>query len=98
MRHARSCAAIARAGIGEGQATKAQQSPCLHRCTSRDHADEPGPARARPTPFTRRKAIAALRKREPSVEIEIRCCPALIGIPQGRDYGRLGQAGRQRAG
>ena len=42
-------------GSGEGQATKARQSP--HWCTSRDHA------------LQARKAIAALREREPSVEI-----------------------------
>jgi len=47
------CAAIARpsGGSGEGQATKAQQSPYLHRCTSRDHGV--GAWRARPGPDLR---------------------------------------------
>ena len=37
--------------------------------------------RARAVALQARKAIAALREREPSVEIEIRWCPAHKGIP-----------------
>jgi len=41
--------------------------------------DAPGPGQA--YALQARKAIAALREREPSVEIEIRWCPAHKGIP-----------------
>ena len=41
--------------------------------------DEPGPCQAYALQV--RKAIAALREREPCVEIEIRWCPAHKGIP-----------------
>ena len=57
---------------------QARQSPHLHRCTSRDHADDA--RQAWPGPDLCPKAIAALREREPSVEIEIRWCPAHKGI------------------
>jgi len=41
--------------------------------------EEPGPGHT--YALQARKAIAALREREPSVEIEIRWCPAHKGIP-----------------
>jgi len=41
--------------------------------------DEPG--RGQTDALQARKAIAALRERKPSVEIEIRWCPAHKGIP-----------------
>ena len=41
--------------------------------------DEPGPGQT--YALQARQAIAALRKREPAVEIEIRWCPAHKGIP-----------------
>ena len=41
--------------------------------------DEPGPGQT--NALQARQAIAALRKQEPAVEIEIRWCPAHKGIP-----------------
>ena len=41
--------------------------------------DEPGPGKT--CALQARKAIAALRVQEPSVEIEIRWCPTHKGIP-----------------
>jgi len=75
------CAAIALLSGGSGaiQATQARQSPHLHRCTTRMTHDEPSPGQT--YALQARKAIAALRKRVPSVEIEIRWCPAHKGIP-----------------
>ena len=56
--------------------------------------DEPGPGQI--YALQAAKAIAALHEREPSVEIEIRWCPAHKG-PRERGRGRMGQADRQRA-
>jgi len=57
--------------------------------------DEPGPGQT--YALQARMAIAALREREPSVEIEIRWCPAHKGIP-GNEVaaGWAKQAGRPR--
>jgi len=61
---------------GKGQAARARQSPHLHRRSDRNHAGDTRRAR-----LHERKAIAALRKQEPPVEVEIRWCLAHKGIP-----------------
>jgi len=90
-REARSHCARPSSGSGTGQATQARQSPHFHRRTSRDRADEPG--RSRPTGEEGDSSPAS------SVEIEI-CLlvPCAQRDPRERDRGRMGQAGRQRAG
>jgi len=55
--------------------------------------DEPGPGQT--YALQARKAIAALREREPSVEIEIRRAQR---DSRERGRGRMGQAGRWQAG
>jgi len=83
------CAAIARALAVIAERAKrsepsgASQAERAKRCKSADAQaaitlmthDEPGPGQ------TARKAIAALREREPSVDVEIHWCPAHIVIP-----------------
>jgi len=54
--------------------------------------DEPGPGQT--YSIQARQAIAALRRQEPAVEIEIHWCPAHKGFRE-RGRGRVGQAGRQ---
>jgi len=68
-------------GSGAIQAAQARQSPHLHAQAAimRMTHDEPGPGQT--YALQARKAIAALREREPSVEIEFRWCPAHKGIP-----------------
>jgi len=69
------CAAIARALAVAAERAK-RQGPHLHGCAAiaRMTHDEPSPGQT--YAFQARRAIAALCKREPTVEIEIRCCPA----------------------
>jgi len=93
------CAVIARALVVAAEtakrrsATESVSSP-MHKPRSRGWRMT-SPAHA----LQARKAIAALRGREPSVEIEIRWCSTHKGMdPRERDCGRMGQAGGQRAG
>ena len=73
------CATIARAlavaDPSDISSAESAPSPMHTRMTQ----DEPGPGQT--YTLQARTAIAALREREPSVEIEIRWCPAHKGIP-----------------
>jgi len=66
-------------GSGTGQATQARQGPHLHGCSGRDR--EHDARRGQTYALQARQAIAALRRQEPAVGIEIHWCPAHKGVP-----------------
>jgi len=79
------CAAIARALAVEAERAKHRKLGRVRIFTDAQAAiarithDEPGPGHT--YAIQARQAIAALRKKEPAVKIEIRWCPAHKGIP-----------------
>jgi len=78
------CTAIARALAVAAERSKRHKLGRVRIFTdamTRVTHGEPGPGQT--YALQARKVIAALREREPSVEIEIRWCPAHKGIPDG---------------
>ena len=91
------CAAIARALPVAAEKAKRRKLGRVFIFTDAQAAilrmthDEPGPGQT--YAFQARMATAALREREPTIEIEIRQCPRVQRDPRERSRGRMGQAG-----